>query len=835
METSTSHQEQQQDPWFLKSSAPVFLPTHHALTLPQSQFQDFLQQESNIAARDDDSGSRMGTVATASATPSLPDAAICHANDMNVDDASAQPEDTTLNNHPFMQGILSKSTKRVRAEDDNFMRTQNLDLAYRSTKEPLVDLFSELEDAIIGTRLHELLASCWNHDALATLKIIFNSRSIHLGKASRYTFYRCAGWLATNHPYTLIHNLPWLTRPVIPKKVEKLEKKDELDDWDVVVDSDESDEHNPACFDVKNGVAHGYWKDLLNLLVLHAENKLDGITDPRDVLNVKQEKGSTRWPKSQEEAKSSRHETRTARHQAVIERLTDDPIYRALHISVARLFAEQLRTDLDILNRSDTAAKRRISLCAKWAPSADRFHDKHTFIVSSIAEIMHPLSSFPGFKDYDPSSVDQRTFYLRHAREAYRKDIAALRKHLGVVERDITASTFGNIKYDRIPSLAMHNYAELFAKKDTDRFGAYIEQVASGQARISGATLLPSAIIKLVREGVDEDTNDEPFGKARKSNARGAKNFVMAKIEDMTRTTLDLQWKSLVQRIKDSGTLENCIAIADVSGSMMSPRFSDGTCPMDSSIALSLLIAEVTKPPFGGAFITFSTNPTVQRVDLSSSLQDKYLQLCQADWAMSTDFVAVFEKLILPMAIENKLKREDMVKRVFVFSDMHFDSASSGRGSTDRWSTSYERIERHFQEAGYEMPELVFWNLAGGQQPAMPQYFVAHPPPGFPIQSPSDVLNIFGAQRPPQFIAPKPVDASTKGTALVSGYSQAMLKIFLEGSSFDEDAPEDDLVEKTGDFGEVVIDRAKRRKLEQMDIVKKAIGHKAYSMLRVVD
>ena len=30
---------------------------------------------------------------------------------------------------------------------------------------------------------------------------------------------------------------------------------------------------------------------------------------------------------------------------------------------------------------------------------------------------------------------------------------------------------------------------------------------------------------------------------------------------------------------------------------------------MDSSLGLSVLLAEVTKPPFGGQFITFSSRP----------------------------------------------------------------------------------------------------------------------------------------------------------------------------------------------------------------------------------
>lgn len=338
----------------------------------------------------------------------------------------------------------------------------------------------------------------------------------------------------------------------------------------------------------------------------------------------------------------------------------------------------------------------------KWAPSATHFHDKHTFIVSSIAEIMYPLSTFEGFSNYDEGSSEQRELYLRLARESYRKDVAALRKHLECVERDITTNSFENIKYDRVPSIAMNNYAPIFARKDTARFEQYIDKVATGKARISGATLLPSTLIKGVRSSYSGGNLGTIAGKRKK----GTKDSVEMKIKKIEAKTIDGQWKTLVQRIKDSGTLENCIAVADVSGSMMYPLFSDGTFPMDSSIGLSLLIVEVTRPPFGGAFITFSGTPSVEKIDLSKGLQEKYRLLASASWKMTTDFVAIFEQLILPMAIDNQVKQEDMVKRIFVFSDMHFNSACGY--SRNAWTTSYERIMKKFHDAGYEMPELVF-------------------------------------------------------------------------------------------------------------------------------
>ncbi|KAK8074999.1 hypothetical protein PG997_009662 [Apiospora hydei] len=693
------------------------------------------------------------------------------------------------------------------------MRTDNNDVAYRSTQEPLLDLFAELEEVISGPRLYELLNMAWQKDPLMTLKIIYNARSIHLGKASRTTFYRCAAWLAQYHPLTLVANLRWLSRPVIVKKVEKPDG--EGDDAVMVEYEHDKDDEDASAFDIKNGVSHGYWKDLLNIIALSVNDQLHLLANPKDILNITREKGHPDRPKHIDAAaaKSKRHEVRNERHERAIASFNDKPVHRALHLAIARLFSEQLKSDLALLRGDDAKAKKRISLCAKWAPSHDRFHDKHTFIVSTIAELMHPE---------DISQGMDREMYIRHAREAYRKDISALRGHLDIVERHLSAKTLGKIKYDRLPSLAMNKYTPLFAEKDTEHFEAYINKVAEGKAKISGATLLPSTLIKAVRQGVGA------FNQSGKGAVKSVKEAVADKMAALSGKVADGQWKSLVQRIKDSGNLESSIAVCDVSGSMSSPTFGDGTCPMDSAIGLSLLLAEVTKPPFGGAFITFSGDPTVERVDLTKSLHEKYQNMSSAHWGMNTNFVAVFENLILPMAIRNSLKPEDMVKRIFVFSDMQFDAADSTYNCYDihsrnnGWGSSYERIKKKFSEAGYEIPELVFWNLAGGRA-------------GY---------NGWGGWDADP-VAPKPVTANQEGTAIVSGYSQGMLKVFLDGGSFDDDAEEEEKEEEpvfettdTEDGVEVVAEAqrpVKKQKMDPMSTMKRAIGHKAYDMLKIID
>jgi hypothetical protein len=772
----------------LDSTFPVVLPRHNALFMSDVDFHSFVRQEiagvthphladlkEEIRIIDSaDSKTSSGTEPVSTNTLKRR--------------ASNEANNDRLQKAPFVIGLEKHEAHHRTTEDlstDNQTLTENLDVTNISSQNPLVDLFYDLGENTGSNKLKTLLEAAWKEDAALTLKIIFNARSIHLGKSNKVAAYKAFGWLAENHPLTLLTNLPWLVRPVIAKKTPKPEKdqtqsKAADDDFDMI-DTEEADPNK--AHDIRYGVSHGYWKDLLNLVVFAANDQLKFDGDPASLLNIKaddskQGKRKRNW--DQATAKEARRQWKKAQNDKVQCKLREDPLYRALHFTVARLFATQVKEDKANLESGKKSDLKKLSLAPKWSPTFGEFHDRQTFILSSIAEILYP----------DPASfcddATNRELYLRVVRERYRKEYTSpLRKALSVVERDIAANTFDNIKYDRVPSLAMDRYAGLFMKKDLPRFKSYVQDVAKGSAKISGATLLPSTLISKARNIVQHS-----FSRRQAKNFKGAKLAVELEI---SRDIIDGQWNTLLQRVRDAGTLTSSIAVCDVSGSMGSPQFKDGSCPMDSAIGLSLLIASVTSAPFGSGFITFHEEPSYLSLKEDQGLVEKVRNCMEAPWGGSTNFVAVFEDVILPMAVKNKLKQEDMVKQVFVFSDMQFDQAQY---HTERWTTSYERIKQRFSAAGYEVPRLIFWNLADGS-------------------------------------SSKPTTMEDIETALVRGYSQGMLRAFLESGAFD-DEEELEEVEEEGEDGVMEVKKVKK-KIDPLSTVRKAVQNKAYDMLEVVD
>jgi hypothetical protein len=211
----------------------------------------------------------------------------------------------------------------------------------------------------------------------------------------------------------------------------------------------------------------------------------------------------------------------------------------------------------------------------------------------------------------------------------------------------------------------------------------------------------------------------------------------------------DAQWVALPNYMEKSD--ERVLPLVDVSGSMgVSAGGSATVTCMDVAISLGMYISERNLGAFQDAFITFSSNPRLEV--LKGSLSQRYNQLKRADWGQSTSLEKAY-KLILDKAVANNVPANEMPTMLMVLSDMQFNEATVSRGGGWRggeavnWNpTAQKMVETMYADAGYEMPKIVYWNLRS-------------------VNSDS------------------PVQFDKSGTALVSGFSPALLTNLLSGGA----------------------------------------------------
>jgi hypothetical protein len=377
-----------------------------------------------------------------------------------------------------------------------------------------------------------------------------------------------------------------------------------------------------------------------------------------------------------------------------------------------------------------------VSLCAKWAPSENDRNDRQRQFAKKVASVIY------GCKD---------TYKMSKYRKEY---LVPLRKQIDIVESKMCDNKWGAIKYENIPGVASNKLKKAFIKHDEERYKKYLGDVAANVKKINVTGILPHELAGVYIKDLEKFRKDE-----------------------LCQTT-EMQWKAIVENVRKSGNFDNAISIVDVSGSMFNAK--NGSIPAQVAIALGIITALCCKGDFANKIITFSENP--QLVDLISTnteekakiengdtdtpsisniptLHECIKNIIDVDYGFSTDFVKCNEEII-KYAIKYNIPQDKMPKKLFVFTDMQFNNTITGnferdyrnkRNNTNELATVYQNIVKLYEANNYTAPKFIFWNLN------------------------SDSNEVF------------PVNCDTEGTAIVSGFSEQLLKIFM---NYDEFKPE---------------------------------------------
>ena len=158
----------------------------------------------------------------------------------------------------------------------------------------------------------------------------------------------------------------------------------------------------------------------------------------------------------------------------------------------------------------------------------------------------------------------------------------------------------------------------------------------------------------------------------------------------------------------------NTLVVVDGSGSMTCRvSKSNSVQAIDVSRSLGVYFAERCTGEFRNKFIEFSSEPKIVDFSDKTTLADKINFVRKFNDCSNTDIEKVF-RLILSTAVRNHMSQEDMPERVLIVSDMEFDQATthySWGGSKFDWVPLFESIRQEYEEKGYKLPRLVFWNV----------------------------------------------------------------------------------------------------------------------------
>ncbi|MBQ7618000.1 MAG: DUF2828 family protein [Desulfovibrio sp.] len=286
-----------------------------------------------------------------------------------------------------------------------------------------------------------------------------------------------------------------------------------------------------------------------------------------------------------------------------------------------------------------------ISLLAKWMPSINTSSKQSVYFAKRIA------------------------LFLNVNEEKYRKSLSALRSTLHIIENNLRMKDY-TFNYSKQPSRAMWKYRAAFRRNDHERYGAFLDDVSSGNTILHTDTLYPYDIVNDII-GRDSSELDVP--------------------------ALDVSWNSLKSFVHD----ENALVVIDGSASMYG--YGNPT-PAAVAISLGLYFAEKNTGLFHNHFITFSQSPRLVEIK-GKNIVDKVRYCIEFNERSNTNIQKIFE-LILAAALNKKATQKELPSTLYIISDMEFDSCAE-----DADMTNFEYAKKLFEEHGYHLPRLVFWNV----------------------------------------------------------------------------------------------------------------------------
>ncbi|CAB4162986.1 vWFA domain containing protein [uncultured Caudovirales phage] len=266
--------------------------------------------------------------------------------------------------------------------------------------------------------------------------------------------------------------------------------------------------------------------------------------------------------------------------------------------------------------------------------------------------------------------------YLGWAPKRYRKTLVSLTK---VVETQMCANQWDDINFNHVPSVAGSRYKKAFSRH-TEKYAQWTSALVSTDpkvketVKVNAGAVYPYDVLK----GLGSYAWSANYNKANLQN-------------------IEAQWNALPNFVGDA----NILPLVDVSGSMTYP-VGPSVSAMDVAVSLGLYLADKNKGKFKDTFLTFSDKP--QLLNLQGNIIDKVQQMVKSEWGMSTNLHAALDK-ILSVATKAGVPQEEMPSMLLILSDMQFNSCVRFDDS------AIQMIRRKYDDAGYNMPAIVFWNL----------------------------------------------------------------------------------------------------------------------------
>lgn len=408
---------------------------------------------------------------------------------------------------------------------------------------------------------------------------------------------------------------------------------------------------------------------------------------------------------------------------------------------IIELYANKLMIDYYNFKSNEPMKMKNISLCAKWVPKESQ--NKFLWLAKLLSVY---ISNEIGNLDKEGNLLKKKEFVssnygfnpseMSTMMASYKRIHTPINKYLGTVQINMCGKEWNEINFKekltgqtgvkfRKAFLNKNKKGEIRYPSDEDRiecaknYKEYLDSIVRGETKAKVDSVGITDIVGKAFHTLNSNyPSNYPYYNNKTSFDIDLKNILRNENIMTELKALEAEWNQKVENFMYSSSSKNrndnehdimyeikkvmnMVPLVDTSGSMSG-------FPMIAAISLGMFVSEIST--LKNRVLTFETNPKwIEFEDSWGFIEKVYRFVCSynnGEWGGSTDFKKAL-LLILNVAKENNILPGEMKGMTLgIFSDMQIDQ---GDGNYDE--TMYQFIKTEYNNAGYEAPHILFWNL----------------------------------------------------------------------------------------------------------------------------
>ena len=330
-----------------------------------------------------------------------------------------------------------------------------------------------------------------------------------------------------------------------------------------------------------------------------------------------------------------------------------------------------------------------ISLAAKWCP---REKSKFSWMYYKLANM---------WSNNNPKSNND----WKKTNKQFRLILSKLNHKLNTLEILQCNNEWSDIDYNLVCSHSLLKYSNAFMNIDKDGL-----QKSSSPERIISSNKFIKHINDVIEKPILYKINSKrlyPYQIVKDVLRNYGSIYINSTNKTLTQyiNLIQLQWNNIVKQNKN---ISRFIPMADLSTMLSNSE------ALNNSIALSILISEITHSAFRNRIITFTQTPEWINLDKCNNIIDKIIKTAYSKCETKANIYNALEFILETIQKFNIDPEEVENMGLIIFSNMQFEMHN-----TYKENPLYDNIVQLYQNAGlnskfkkpYNPPHIVFWNL----------------------------------------------------------------------------------------------------------------------------